>query len=264
MSSSEGPTTLALFDPTPSTITVAELETSTSEESSDTTGAVATTTTETTSTTETTTTTAPTSTTETTSAPTTTVVDYSEYCAAAGSVTALGTFTGFGDPAATEEYFTALAAAWADAAAVAPAVISSDVATVASFGSGLLALLADNAYDITAVIAEADALEQSSGSDDAKIVVDQFSFISCGAEPPLPQQEVALFYASLLDTTEQRAVLAELLSGEEIFDLAGATCFVDAATPDIMFPFAGAPSTPGQDAALAQVLSACQLSIGGQ
>lgn len=198
------------------------------------------------------------------SEPTTTVVDYPEYCAASSAITELGTFSGLGDPAATEEYFTVLADAWTDAATVAPSVISSEVATLASVASQLLVLLADNAYDITAVVAEAGALETSSGSDQARIVVDQFSFLSCGAEPPMAEQQIAVFYVGLLATQEERAVLAELLAAEEIFGLDGATCFVGAATSDVIFSFAGAPSTPGQDAALAQVLSSCQLSIGGQ
>ena len=186
---------------------------------------------------------------------------HGEYCAASASITALGTFVGFGDPAATEDYFTAQDVGWAGAAAVAPEVIASDVARVAAFVSQLLVLLADNEYDIGAVIAEAGALEASSGSDNARIRVDQFSFISCGVEPPSAEQQTAVFYVGLLDTPQRRAVLAELLAAEEIFELIGASCFVEVATPESMFPLAGADSTPEQDTALERVLSSCQLSI---
>lgn len=272
VTTSAGPTTLPLVDTDDSVVTIEPSDAPTTESSSPLSTETPPSSTTSTSDPGPTTTEAPPSTTEASSStaptvgPTTTLAapDYAEYCAASASIAALGTFTGFGDPAATEAYFTAQVAAWTEAAALAPAVIDLDVENVASFTSQLLDLLAANDYDITAVIAEAGALEASSGSDEARIVVDQFSFISCEAEPPLAEQQTAVFYVSLLDTPERRAVLAELLAAEEIFDLDGASCFLEAATPESMFPFAGAPSTPGQDASLAAALSSCQLSIGGQ
>jgi hypothetical protein len=267
VSTLDGPTTLPLVDAFDTVVATDPTDATTSEPRSPRSSEAADPTTTQPSDDASTTTDGPVSTTEAPSSTTSTVApitalptpDYTEYCAASASITALGTFSGFGNPAATEEYFAAQVAAWNEAAALAPAVIASDVANVASFTSQLLDLLADNDYDITAVIAEAAALEASSGSDNAKIVVDQFSFISCEAEPPLAEQQTAVFYVSLLDTAERRAVLAELLAGEEIFDLDGATCFVESVTPTSMFSFTGAPSTPDQDAALVAALDSCGL-----
>ena len=184
------------------------------------------------------------------------------FCEAAVGINDLGTSVSLDDPEAAAVFFDASADRWDVAAGVAPATISVDVATVASFRSDLRDILAAADYDLFAVFEEVAELEETSGADLALIRSDQFIYADCAIEPPSPEQATAAFYGELLGSSDDRTYLAELLASAETFSLEGAMCFVEQATADAMHPLVGAPSTPAQDEALANVLSTCQLSIG--
>ena len=197
------------------------------------------------------------------SAPTIPTVDpNAKFCQAAIYISDLGTFVALDDTEAATTFFNAQADRWDAAAAVAPASIAADARTVATFVADLRSLLAANDFDLFAVFEEVTELETTSGSDVARIRTDQFIYANCEVIPPLPEQATAVFYGELLETAADREFLAELLASAEVFPLDGARCFVDRAAADVMHPLVGAPATPAQDAALASVLSACQLSIG--
>lgn len=184
------------------------------------------------------------------------------FCQAAIEIDELGTFTELDDTEAATIFFNAQADRWATAADAAPPAIAADARTVATFNSEMRTLLAANDFDLFAVFEELTELEASSGSDAARIRVDQFIFANCDVTPPLAEQATAAFYGGLLDSADDRTYLAELLASAEVFPLDGAQCFADRATPEVMHPLVGAPSTVAQDAALSSVLGACQLSIG--
>ncbi len=185
-----------------------------------------------------------------------------EFCQAAIDIADLGTFVALDDTEAATTFFNAQADRWDAAATVAPASIAADARTVATFVADLRSLLAENDFDLFAVFEEVTELETSSGSDVARIRTDQFIYANCEVTPPLAEQATAVFYGELLESAEDQTFLAELLASAEVFTLDGARCFVDRATADVMHPLVGAPATPTQDAALASVLSACQISIG--
>lgn len=198
-----------------------------------------------------------------TTSPPTTADPFAPFCASYTQLSGIDTALDPNDPAGIEAVFTALEAAWIDAASVAPAVIADEVETTRSFIVQLRQLLAANDYDFGAVIAEASELEQELGADTAQILVKQFGYLNCDIDPDLPADETAVFYASLLTTADRRGVLAELLADDDTFSAAGAKCFADRASAEVMFPLVGAPSTDDQQAALSQVLGICQLSKGG-
>ncbi len=198
-----------------------------------------------------------------TTSPPTTVDPFAPYCASYTQLSEIDTALDPNDPAGIEAVFTSLEAAWIDAASVAPAVIADEVETMRTFIVQLRQLLAANDYDFGAVIAEASELEQELGADTAQILVKQFGYLECDIDPDLPEDETAVFYASLLNTADRRGVLADLLTDDGTFSAAGATCFADRASAEVMFPLVGAPSTDEQEAALSQVLGICQLSKGG-
>lgn len=203
----------------------------------------------------------------TTAAPTTTAAigpiadPNGTYCAAASDVVALGSLTDIDDPVVVEAYFSALSTASAAVADAATDEIAPDARVVADFRRGFFDILAENEFDVFASFDAVTALDEQLGADDAIIRTDQFTYRNCALEPPLPEQATAAFYISLLGTADDRGALAELLAAAEVFDLDGAICFVEQATADAMHPLAGAPATAEQDAALAQTLSACQLSL---
>lgn len=266
--SSTAPTTLALFDATTSTSTPEDGPSPTTGQGQDeSTSSSTTATTErpavvpTSDSTNTTLEPAPSSTTQL--GPTIPVVDpYEAFCEQVIAVEALGTFTTPDDPEATNSYFTAQAEAWALVATAAPPALATDAQIVATYFADWLGLLEANGFDLFAILPEITALEEESGADLARLRVDQFTYSACDVDPPLAEQATAVFYIGLLETPDDRAVLAELLASAEIFPLDGAMCFVEQATEDAIHPLVGAPATPAQDAALAAVLSACQLSIG--
>lgn len=195
--------------------------------------------------------------------PTIPVVDpNAEFCQAAVAIADLGTFVALDDSEAANSFFNAQADRWEAAAGVAPASIAADVTTVATFVGELRTLLAANDFDLFAVFAQVTELESTSGSDIARIRADQFIYANCEVSPPLPEQATAAFYIGLLDSAENRGLLAELLASAELFTLDGARCFVDQVTPDAIHPLVGAPATAAQDDALSAALSTCQLSIG--
>ena len=201
----------------------------------------------------------------TTAASTTTIrpVDpNAAFCQAAIAIDELGVFTSLDDTEAATVFFNTQVDRWDAAASAAPPSIATDAQTVATFHGDLRTLLAANNFDLFAVFEELTELEVNSGSDVARIRVDQFTFANCEVTPPLPEQATAVFYGQLLDSAEDRTFLAELLASAEVFSLDGARCFVDRATPDVMHPLVGAPATAAQDAALSSVLSTCQISIG--
>lgn len=268
VASSGGPDELSLFDS--ATTIVVEVDDGTAEIPSTTTGEIPDATPNSTEPGEqaTTTTAGPI---PTTSAPSTTVgggptipvVDpNAEFCQAALAIADLGTFTALDDTEAANTFFNAQVDRWDAAADVAPLSIAADVRTVATFVGDLRTLLAANDFDLFAVFAEISELETTSGSDVARIRANQFIYANCDVAPPLPEQATAVFYISLLDSAENRGVLAEILASAEVFTLDGARCFVDQVTGDAIHPLVGAPATPAQDVALSAVLSACQLSIG--
>lgn len=184
------------------------------------------------------------------------------FCQAAGDLRELGTLTSYDDAEAAAAFFEAQVNRWDAAAVAAPSAIAADVQTVATFQGDVQRLLESNGFDLFASVEELTELEVSSGSDDALIRTDQFTFANCAVTPPLAEQAMAAFYGRLLDSAADRNFLAELLASAEVFSLEGAACFVDNATPDVMHPLVGAPATAAQDTALASVLSTCQLSIG--
>lgn len=206
-------------------------------------------------------TTAP-STTAAVAATTTTVDPNADFCQAASAIQALGTSVDLDDVEATSTFFTTQADLWNNAAAVAPAETASDVQTAATFFGDFRDLLAANDFNLFAVFEEVNELQVSSGSDIAQIRTEQFIYANCEIEAPLPEQATAAFYGELLDSAEDRTYLAELLASAEVFTLDEAVCFVDRATPDVMHPLVGAPSTPAQEAALSSVLDTCQLNTG--
>ncbi len=264
VASDEGPTSIPMLD------TVDEASTSSESvaEATTTTEAAVTTTTSPSSTAGVSSTTAaPTTKPPTTkppaTSPQTTIDPFAPYCSSYTRLSGIDTALNPNDPAGIEAVFTALEAAWIDAESVAPAVIAGEVKTMGTFTVRLRQLLAANDYDLGAVIAEASELEQELGADTAQILVKQFGYLECDIDPDLPADETAVFYASLLNTAERRGVLADLLSENGTFSTAGAACFADRASAEVMFPLVDAPSTDDQEAALSQVLGICQLSKGG-
>ena len=252
----DGPTSIPLLDETSTS------STSLPEETTSTIADVTTTASITTTTTAPSTTAAPTTTPPTTSPPTT-ADPFAPYCSSYTTLSEIDTAIDPNDPAGIEAVFTSLEAAWIDARSVAPAVIADEVETMRIFIVQLRQLLAANDYDFGKVLAEASELEQELGVDTAEILVDQFGYLECAIDPDLPEDQTAVFYASLLNTAERRGVLADLLAEDGTFSANGATCFADRATPEVMFPLVGAPSTDDQEAALSQILGICQLSKGG-
>lgn len=185
-----------------------------------------------------------------------------DFCQAATAIQTLGTSVDFDDAEATALFFNTQADLWGNAAAVAPAGITSDTQTVATFFGDFRDLLAANDFDLFAVFEDVNELQVSSGSDLAQIRAEQFVYANCDITPPLPEQATAAFYGGLLDDVDDRTYLAELLASAEVFTLEGAQCFVDRATADVMHPLVSAPATPAQEAALSSLLSTCQLSTG--
>lgn len=249
---------MPLFD----TVEASSTTTETIEEATTTTIAVVATSSTSPSSTASSTTSAPT-TAPPTSSPPTTADPFAPYCASYTRLSEIDTALDPNDPEGIEAVFTALESAWLDADSVAPPVISEQVATMSTFIVELRGLLAANDYDFGAVIAQVAELEQDLGADVAQILVDQFGYLQCGIEPEDPDDQTAVFYASLLNTAERRGVLADLLTDDGTFTAKGASCFADRATADVMFPLVGAPATDEQHAALSQILGICQLSKGG-
>jgi hypothetical protein len=205
------------------------------------------------------------STTITTAPPTTTttVDPNAEYCASYNALAAMDTSITPGDTEATAAVFAAREAAWIQAAALAPASISTEAAIVRDFVSALRQLLAENGNDLGAVLFEAVELEAETGADVAQVIVEQFGLLVCGTETSVPEEQTAVFYAGLLDTDDRRSVLADLLSTDGVLSVDESNCFVAEATAEMMFPLTGAPSTPDQEASLGQLLGVCQLTAGG-
>ena len=248
--SADGPTSLALFEPTTTQAALperAETTTSTVPDPSSTSapGAEAS------------------STTTVAAEPTTTAADSNApFCAAVASILDLGAAVPLDDTEAAAIFFDQQADRWAAAVPVAPLVIAADISSVATFVDGLRKLMVENDYDLFAVFDDATALENQLGSDAARIRSDQFIARTCVIEQRTAVDATAVFYVELLETAEGREMLAEILAVAEVFPLDGASCFVERTSVDAVYPLVGAASTTAQAAALDDVLDACQLTMG--
>ena len=255
----DAPTTIPLLDSTEPAI----VDTTDSAEETTTTTAVETTASSA-DTDDSTTTTSEQATTTTKPATTSTTADpLAPYCTAYNEFASGDASVNPADPDATAAFAAAQEAAWNELAPLAPASIEAEVAVMRDFTSAFRQILQAHDYDLQSAFPELVELEEEMAVAVPRILTIQFGLIECGAEASNPEDELAVFYASLLDTPDRRTVLAELLADGDDFTLEGAMCFVERASVDMMFPLAEAQATSEQAAALNQALGVCQLSGGG-